>query len=1206
MRDGSNAVHFKEPEIQEQSNLRRLGFWARSTLGPHLIETLDRYNLEVRKNTDSGHYHLFSKDNDQHPADMLPDFIASRSVTNKGVVLDMDELTHVLEFLHQPVRVSTEHAKSRHYADRADTLLYEVDSGLNSTSDARKEAKTMVADIKDMEHRKATQSALRFLTTGSTDIPIVKAEHSESDECHADEENKMRDKDAWALNFEAGHKSQPVLFDVANPPEDKIKTVPGFYFEPNRGFVLEVHPTLLNEGALIGEEQQKLRDLLLDRLNIDVSADVSGPQEVVLSPDDFSNLCGEIHAVENVSELIETVGLEEQAQARDARIASASAGLKDDMVFQAAAERTGMEDADRRVALNNIMEATSALTPIIGGAYTNKLWGDFFPSLKNDSPFDDVLSEYVDMRGKIEELLDQDVVTKEELEAFAQEYYKTLAFTEMAAGSLQDAAKDQNTHSIASRMLSIGKGAAATGLAYLFTDTGGDTNLLNVIAYGMMAKSGFSTLDRLLDAGLPSRQDKDQDLRIEIYSKMENLRDAVQNMSVSGVHIDEDYLEDHHQDTLSVMRKAFGQDGSFGAQALQAGKESGGEFIDDIKNSFRDSAVTQIATVGTAGYLIYSSLQGDTTPAQAAAEALSSVPVDEGIGMGLEDFLSADAEELDAIPRPEEIDFSCHTDLKVSLSGAIQAYKHCIFGTLVEDQASNIVSGTDYVVQRKIIDMIAHDKVNAFMNDHFGMQINGNNNSIFTSAARAAVKPVSGALMVMNFLQNITHAGLWAYSAKKGWDVGFKGYKESFSFINPLLDIGRRAVRAPFSAVAGALDSVGVKVPFLPDPPRSVHDNLFRMVDQGDGLGHIKPFKVADIEDSEGVAKDIADLSVRIGGFKQRLDISEDSITAAQEAVDALDIKLRHMGQKIGVYEPWHHAMVRSHLDGVKEALNDFEESGDVRAFKTDLKEHLGILSGFEIRQIGTADVFNALSVEDMDDRTARVLSREANITYGREERLAGRVRNTMHLIGADDETATLGNVARSGASILGNQAWDKMVWASRNLQRGAHYVEDRPVLNFGIKGAAAALIGADAVGILPENAVAEYATSALGSVYGGAATGGSFVVFNSGEDVLLVHTTMMSMLITAGALSAIAVKKGVEPSALSSAEALREKWPSLDVLSGLDDIKDFSSKNVRIIGDQLYEKSMRAGPNIQGGFDSFINVPRSKYDNDEQNDISL
>lgn len=1198
-------VDFIDPDNNKRPDSRRLGFWARSTLGPHLIETLERYNLEVRSRAADQTYDLFSKTDGQHPDMMLPDFIERIDHTDRGVVLDMAALQDALEFLHQPVRVATENAKSKEYVSRTDQLLHEIAAGSHSAQALRREAKVIAKDIKDIAHRKTTQSILRFLTTGSTNIPVVKAAHSESDECHADEENKMRDKDAWMLNFEAGHKDQGVLFDAHNPPEDKIKTVPGFYFEPERGFVIQVHPKLINDTALTGESQIALRDALFSALGVETTPRAAAMQEIVLSPNEFSALCQSVHRIRHICELVNHVALEERAQARDERIAKACGALKDDLVFQAAAERSGMQDQDRRIALENIMVATSALTPIIGGAYTNKLWGDYFPSLKDDSPFDEVLSEYADMREKIEELLDQDVVTREELEAFALEYYKTLAFTDMAAGSLQDAAKDQNTYSIASRLISIGTGAAATGLAYLFTDTGGDTNLLNVIAYGMMAKSGFSTLDKILDAGLPSRQDKDQDLRIEIYSKMENLRHALHTTSVSGIHIDEAYLDDHHHDTLSVMRKPLGQDGSFGAQTLQAGKESGGEFIADIKNSFRDSAVTQIATVGTAGYLIYSSLQGDTTPAQAAADVLSSVPAEDGIGMGLEDFLGADAEELEVIPQPEEIDFSCHTDLKVSLSGAIQAYKHCIFGTLVEDQASNIISGTDYVLQRKMIDMIAHDRVNSFMSDHFGMQISGNDNSIFTSAARAAVKPVSGALMILNFLQNITHAGLWAYSAKKGWDVGFKGYRESFNFLNPILDIGRRAVRAPFAAVAGALDRVGVRVPFLPDPPRSVHDHLFRLINQSEGLGHIKPFKLADIDDRQGVTEDIAELAITVGGFKQRLDVSGERISTANASVDALDVKLRHMGQKIGVYEPWHHSMIRTHLDGVKNTLKRFEKSGDMDALKTGLEEHLGMLSGFEMRQIGVSDVFNALSVEHMDERTARVLSREANIAYGREERLAGRVRNTMHLIGADDKKPTLGSVARSGASILGNQALDKVVWASRSVQRGAHYIGDRPVLNYSLKGTAAALVGADALGILPENAVTEYMASALGSAYGGAATGGSFVVFNSGEDVLLVHTTMMSALITVGALSAIAMKKGVEPSTMASAEALREKWPSLDVLSGIKDIQGFSTKNIKNVGEKLDKASHRYGSAMQGRFSSIVRVPKSNY-SDIDNEMSL
>lgn len=1201
------SIQCVEPQTTDQIKKRHMGFWARSTLGVHLMETLDRYKLDVRTNETDGSYHLFSKNEELHPLDILPDYIDHQDKTDKGIIVDLDDLQHALEFMHQPVRSAMCHAASLHHNERINQMLMEVNElGLGSIKDITKESQAASADINNRDHRVTAQSALRFLTTASVDIPIVKADHSDSDECHADEENKMRDKDAWALNYEAGHKDHAILFDVNDPPEDKIKTIPEFYFEPSRGFILNIHPNLLNEGTLEGKQQQALRDELFKFLEIKTSDQVQTQKEIVLTPNKVAEFCNHIHNSQDINNLISAVKLEENAQARNKRIAQGCAALKDDKVFKAATARTGMENADRRIALEHILEVTTALTPIIGGAYTNKLWGEFFPSLCEDSPFDDVISEYTDMKTKIAELLDQDIVTKEELESFAQEYYKTLAFTGLSAESMKRAAEDQNTKSIASYALGIGASAASTGLAYLFTNTGGDTNLLNVIAYGLMARSGFTTLDRALNGVLPNRKDKDQDMRMQIFGQMDNIGNIVQNMSVMGIQVEEEFLEDHHQETLSVMRKALRQDGSFGAQALNAAKESGGEFIDDIKNSFRDSQVTRLATIGTAGYLVYSSLQGDNTPAQIAADALSSAPLNSSLGMGLEDFLSADAVELAQIPRPEEINFSCHTDVKVTLRGAIEAYKHCIFGTLVEDQASNIVSGTDYAIQNKIIEMIANDKVNAFMVDHFGVAINGNENSVFTEAARAAVKPVAGSLMVINFLQNITHAGLWSYSGKKGWDVGFNGYKESFSFINPLLDIGRRAVRAPFTAVSAALSHVGVNVPFLPEPPKSVHDNLYRLLSQSDGMPHIKLFEFRELEDSQSISNDIADISMKLGGFKQKFTLRDENLNAAQNAVDTLDIKLRHVGQKIGVAKPWHQAMLRTHLDGLKNTLNNFENNGDALAFTKGLEKHLGMLSGFELRQTGSAEIFNALTGKDMDERTERVLSREANIAYGREERLAGRAESTMHLIGADDKQASIGSVAWAGVSILGNQAWDKTIIATRNAQRVSNYIGNRPVLNYGIKGGVTALIGADAIGILPENAAAEYLTSTLGTSFGAAATGGSFVIFNSGEDVLLVHTTMMSALITTGAVSAIALKKGIAPSAMASAEALREKWPALDIISGAEAIKEFTRKNVSMIGEKLHAKSLYLTPDLQDSFEDVVSIPQSRYNTTNENDISF
>ncbi len=785
------------------------------------------------------------------------------------------------------------------------------------------------------------------------------------------------------------------------------------------------------------------------------------------------------------------------------------------------------------------------------------------------------------------------------------EYHQLLAFTDKTAKSLGQATSDQNTKSLASRILGISASAAATGLAYLFTDTGGDTNLLNVVAYGLMTRSGFTTADRITGAIAPHRKDKDHDIRTQIHSKMNDIGHVIQNLSIGGIQTTEENLPEEYQETLSVMRKALDQDGSFLSQTLKAGKQSAGEFIDDIFVSLKTSRVTQATTAALATYLIWSSYQGDSSAADLSSEENTTASTEQ-IKTGhaeLDALLEMNASAAADIPPPPEpeSDYSCHTDFKFTPDGLFEEYKHCIFGPLVEDQASNIVSGTEFVTQQKIMPHL--DNITQKV---FNIPIHANEESIFFESARDTIKPTADVLLVLNWLQNITHAFLGTYAAKKGWNVGFEGYNETFSFMNPLYDITHRTVHAPFRVASSVLSSFGINAPFLPEPSIPVHEHLYRLVEPGkESLHHIKPFRTKDLDDSPGIAANGAQVAIKLGGFKQQFNLTDHRLATTKTALNALDIKLKHMDEKIGVETPWQRAMMSFHLKGVQNAINDFEQTRDPITLKQNLKPHLGMLSGFELRQTGRAQIFNALTGQQMDVRTEKVLTREANIAYGKEKRFAGRMRSTAHLVGQDDKQATLGSLTWANISLAANHIADKTIGTLRNIQRGSNYIGNRPVLNYGLKISTAALIGADIVGVLPENEVAEYLTATLGGATGIAATSGSFVIFNSGEDIILIHTAMMATLISGGAVSALAIKNGIAPATAASAENIREKWNKLDMIKASQAAKECMRSTSGRIDENIRNASSKTASTMQRPANAFIHVPKSRYHQPE-NELTI
>jgi len=250
MLSSSDATLDNQEQYQNATELppRRLGFKAIRALDSHLIQMLDQYNLEVHKLEDNENYFLFSTVPGKSAQDNLPSLIEVQHSLKNGVVLNLQNLKNALEFLHQPIRCSVQCAVEHERNQEIQAAFNNVSDGIWTPEILGAELKTHLKEIHKLEHRETVQSALRFLTTGSVQIPIITTAKKED---HSTTEDQMRNEKSWKLNEEFGHKNNSILFDVRHPPIEKTKTIPCRIVVPKPVISGKAGPKALVRGMFV-------------------------------------------------------------------------------------------------------------------------------------------------------------------------------------------------------------------------------------------------------------------------------------------------------------------------------------------------------------------------------------------------------------------------------------------------------------------------------------------------------------------------------------------------------------------------------------------------------------------------------------------------------------------------------------------------------------------------------------------------------------------------------------------------------------------------------------------------------------------------------------------------------------------------------------------------------------------------------------------
>jgi hypothetical protein len=390
-------------------------------ISPAMKKAARAFGLQITHQKGSGDYEIKSQHGSAALMGLVAPFLKQPTeIVNHSVMIDRAALRSLLEFLHQPL-----HA----------TAIAQTDS-----LELRKsEAKSVTKDQRRLLHH-----ALRFATTGSPAIPIYQDPElagKESAECHADAENQMKDDSLWALEMEIANAAN------LSGGDNITSAIPGSYYDPARGFVLKLHERFLRpqHGAGQAALQAKFWALINQVTNDRYTSD--RPAEVALSAMELQNFCATFcrdNAVRTVMPVVEHAIFEDKVQTAMEAIAEDAQSLLGNISFQQSIAAKQLDEAQDK-KLQNLLAATTALTPVITSAAMRGLWSrhklvEKIMGMQN--PVEVVATEVSVMQTVLSDFASRGHVTPAEMQAVTNRFAHVITMGQDIAEALEKTAHD--------------------------------------------------------------------------------------------------------------------------------------------------------------------------------------------------------------------------------------------------------------------------------------------------------------------------------------------------------------------------------------------------------------------------------------------------------------------------------------------------------------------------------------------------------------------------------------------------------------------------------------------------------------------------------------------------------------------------------------------------------------------------------------------
>lgn len=482
------------------SNTHKLGLKGHFVLAEHLQDIALAQGLTINADRQGG-YSVAGGNVDR----LCPSFIE-----RKGNQFDLPQLKKFLEFLHQPVRVSLEHVIPEFRAKQA----------LSPT-------------------RLAVHQVARLLTTGSVRAPkdIYGSLENNSDVDHARTERAMRDEDDWLANQEIGN------------PRLSQSSIPGSHIDPARGFIF-ARASDRSMGEAHAALSREMRAL------VKKAAGFSSPVE--FTADEFIEFVNDINeklmeeeGAWSLSDLLVRAAFEEDVQDHLRNIDRRMYDLASSAAFQK------LQQGDTTVSkLQELLSATTALTPVVKSAAMHEIWRRYHFSERKESTLAD-FGRQLEVFQQTVRLHSQSAnIPALQAEAIAQEFYPLLA--------------------TAARMSEI------------------------------------------LQQGLNKTTDRDA-WQGELATRFCKAAETFRHASVAGVALDPKFMDDGANKMVDALARALGEDRSAVTRIIETGAATFRNFVGDIVNFTRENpyAVPVCAALVAA---LYISKGGSAAAAQAVVE----------------------------------------------------------------------------------------------------------------------------------------------------------------------------------------------------------------------------------------------------------------------------------------------------------------------------------------------------------------------------------------------------------------------------------------------------------------------------------------------------------------------------------------------------------------------------------------------------------
>ncbi len=1109
----------------------KLGLRGQFALREKLEKIAEAYDLHVTR-VGSNRYAIQSASGTLDLDALCPSF-----VHHDNGVMNNANMKRLLDFLHQPVRT---------------TLAYHAQQEKAENKEGKHTSKEDIQTGRETLHR-----VLRFAATDSVMVHSHDHHHHHDHDhdhhdhghhhdahldgdicaCHAETEAAMRDADAWRSDLE-----------FANPEESAV-SVPASGFDPERGFALSLNENILSPDNFDGPHQRSLARYVVESIEDATGESIGQNSEhehhhVHEHHDhdhhdhhdhghDHHHDCGHDHhspkhqvhltgqeleelvlgtRQPELGQLLERVEFEEMVHDAFDRLGTRQESLKKTGAFTRLTAHIQRDESEK---LRQLMQATSALAPVMSSGYMQDMWTRYHFSERYETPLEGLNREYAIFLAVMEQYAEKDNLSTLELEALAQEFYPLMAFSEKVMATLEDASEQAKTgkNDFYSQGREAFQNASIAGVSLSEKQLEEDhQEILTVFQKSLSQGGGAASqaTEATVDAAVDFTMDVVNFIREspKVAATFVGLATTLYIMNNGG---DAETAQQAANDMVMLF-------GETGLEEAAIDYESLPEEAREVQNWHWD--------MGPLG--LYKHYMYDNAVVGPAQTMLDWFRVGvhwsyETVGLPIDgDSAFSKAAERVVEPLANQL-FNVNLFQNASHAAfwmymTSKGFRHGLRGAQkVFDLLSPLTnlgyqSGLSTIEHLRLKQKTSLSERLAFIGET--MQSHADSDKLATYTGNRTAPTQSEDMRMALITPTICHKDGGTLTATK-------------------------------SCVLLALAQAAEKRATLGES-------------NGEQDSNVNPTDAPVIQ---------------IDSLREEFRLEAQTLARTMKAIDRFDLLMIQSASKIGTDEPWLRTFLRDTIDEARAALVEYNLTGDSRKLLKTIDRHLENIMAVEMKVSDTSNTYETLFGESPKEEQEATLKRLAGKRFGRLKRAHTRQELREELATAKTESG-LSKQLKTRALLAANHLWNGMVEGARATANLTRSVANKPTI-LAVTGVTAAAIGLDMAG--NDHAAVDTLAGAAGTAISSAVTSLTFFVYNFWEDVLGVHVGSGAVLLGAGAAAGYAYRHGFKPSAGATMETLKHKL-GIDVETAWNNFADRVETAQEAMTERLSQWDMALG----------------------------